>query len=286
MAAAKEIRTKIKSVQNTRKITKAMEMVAASKMRRAQDAMEATRPYSDKLREVVAHITNAHPEHRHAFMVEREVKRVGLVVVSTDRGLCGGLNVNLFKQVLLKIKEYKANGIEVDVLPIGAKAQALFRRFGGNVITSVTHMGDKPSYAQLRGAIGQIVAAYEAGQIDRIELARNEFVNSMVQKPTVQQLVPLQLQQEEKLKHRWDYIYEPDSAEVLDATLRRYFAGLIVQAAIENVACEMAARRIAMKNATDNAGDMIRDLKLVYNKARQAAITQEISEIVSGAAAV
>jgi len=286
MAVAKEIRTKIKSVQNTRKITKAMEMVAASKMRRAQEAMEQTRPYSDKLREVVAHITNAHPEHRHAFMVEREVKRVGMVVITTDRGLCGGLNVNLFKQVLKTIKEYNANGIEVDVLPIGAKAQAFFRRFGGNVITSVTHLGDKPSYAQLRAAINKMMGAYEEGQVDRILLARNEFVNSMVQKPEVQQLVPLVIQQDERLKHRWDYIYEPESTEVLDVTLHRYFAGLIVQATIENVACEMAARRIAMKNATDNAGDMIHDLKLVYNKARQAAITQEISEIVSGAAAV
>ncbi|MGC9457959.1 MAG: ATP synthase F1 subunit gamma, partial [Halothiobacillaceae bacterium] len=191
-----------------------------------------------------------------------------------------------FKQVLKKIKEYNANGVEVDVLPIGSKAQAFFRRFGGNVIASKTNLGDHPTYAQLRGVINKIIGAYEEGHIDRILLARNEFVNSMTQKPEVMQLVPLVVQQDERLNHRWDYIYEPESAEVLDATLRRYLAGVIVQATIENVACEMAARRIAMKNATDNAGDMIRDLKLVYNKARQAAITQEISEIVSGAAAV
>ncbi len=286
MAVGKEIRTKIKSVQNTRKITKAMEMVAASKMRRAQDAMEATRPYAEKFLEVVGHITNAHPEYRHPLMVEREVKRVLMIVVTTDRGLCGGLNVNLLKQVLLKIKEYQKNGIEVDVIPVGTKGRAFFKRYGGNVRASVVHMGDKPSYAKMRGAINAAMEAFEQGQVDRIELARNTFVNSMVQRPTVEQIVPLVYQESPELKHHWDYLYEPDSRAVLAAVCKRYITGLIVASAIENVACEMAARRIAMKNATDNAGDMIKSLKLVYNKARQAAITQEISEIVSGAAAV
>lgn len=286
MAVGKEIRTKIKSVQNTRKITKAMEMVAASKMRRAQEAMEATRPYAEKFLEVVGHITNAHPEYRHPLMVEREVKRVLMIVVTTDRGLCGGLNVNLLKRTTDKIREYEKNGVEVDVIPIGSKGRAFFRRYGGNILTSVTGLGDKPSYAAMRKAINAALAAFENGDVDRIDLAHNGFVNSMTQDPTVKQIAPLQYQEDESLKHHWDYIYEPDSEIVLDAVLKRYLAGQIVSATIENVACEMAARRIAMKNASDNANDMIGDLKQQYNKARQAAITQEISEIVSGAAAV
>ncbi|HHQ69036.1 MAG TPA: F0F1 ATP synthase subunit gamma [Halothiobacillaceae bacterium] len=286
MAVGKEIRTKIKSVQNTRKITKAMEMVAASKMRRAQEAMEATRPYAEKFQQVVGHITNAHPEYHHPLMVEREVKRVLIIVVTTDRGLCGGLNVNLLKQVAQKLREYQKNGIEVDVIPVGSKGRGFFRRFGGNVLTSVTGLGDKPSYAPLRGAINAAIGAYEEGKVDRIELARNHFVNSMTQQPVVEQIAPLAHSEDESLKHHWDYLYEPESQVVLDAVLKRYLAGLVVSATIENVACEMAARRIAMKNASDNAGEMINDLKLQYNKARQAAITQEISEIVSGAAAV
>ncbi|MDG4868341.1 F0F1 ATP synthase subunit gamma [Guyparkeria sp. 1SP6A2] len=286
MAVGKEIRTKIKSVQNTRKITKAMEMVAASKMRRAQEAMEATRPYAEKFLEVVGHITNAHPEYHHPLMVEREVKRVLMIVVTTDRGLCGGLNVNLLKRTGEKIREYEKNGVEVDVIPVGSKGRAFFKRYGGNILTSVTGLGDKPGYATMRTAINSALAAYEKGDVDRIELAHNEFVNSMSQNPVVEQIAPLQYQEDESLKHHWDYIYEPDSETVLDAVLKRYIAGLVVSAVIENVACEMAARRIAMKNASDNAGDMITDLKRQYNKARQAAITQEISEIVSGAAAV
>ncbi|WP_322521428.1 F0F1 ATP synthase subunit gamma [Guyparkeria halophila] len=286
MAVGKEIRTKIKSVQNTRKITKAMEMVAASKMRRAQEAMEATRPYAEKFLEVVGHITNAHPEYRHPLMVEREVKRVLMIVVTTDRGLCGGLNVNLLKRTTDKIREYEKNGVEVDVIPIGSKGRAFFRRYGGNILTSVTGLGDKPSYAAMRKAINAALAAFENGDVDRIDLAHNGFVNSMTQDPTVKQIAPLQYQEDESLKHHWDYIYEPDSEIVLDAVLKRYLAGQIVSATVENVACEMAARRIAMKNASDNANDMIGDLKQQYNKARQAAITQEISEIVSGAAAV
>lgn len=286
MAVGKEIRTKIKSVQNTRKITKAMEMVAASKMRRAQEAMEATRPYAEKFLEVVGHITNAHPEYHHPLMVEREVKRVLMIVVTTDRGLCGGLNVNLLKRTGEKIREYEKNGVEVDVIPVGSKGRAFFNRYGGNILTSVTGLGDKPGYATMRKAINSALVAYENGDVDRIELAHNEFVNSMSQNPVVEQIAPLQYQEDESLKHHWDYLYEPDSETVLDAVLKRYIAGLVVSAVIENVACEMAARRIAMKNASDNAGDMITDLKRQYNKARQAAITQEISEIVSGAAAV
>ncbi|MDY0049481.1 MAG: F0F1 ATP synthase subunit gamma [Halothiobacillaceae bacterium] len=286
MAVAKEIRTKIKSIQNTRKITKAMEMVAASKMRRAQEAMENTRPYAAKMLEVVQHLTNAHPEYRHPFMVERPVKRVGLIVVTTDRGLCGGLNVNLLKMALNEIRDYTAKGVEVEVCAIGAKSRGFFKRFGGNILASVTHLGDRPTYAKVRGVTNAMFKAYDEGQIDRIVLLRNEFVNSMVQRPQSRQLVPLVLERDERLGHRWDYIYEPDSRDVLDAVLRRYVAGLVLQSTVENVACEMAARRIAMKNATDNAGEIIKELKLVYNKARQAAITQEISEIVSGAAAV
>ena len=286
MAVGKEIRTKIKSVQNTRKITKAMEMVAASKMRRAQEAMEATRPYAEKFLEVVGHISNAHPEYRHPLMVEREVKRVLMIVVTTDRGLCGGLNVNLLKRTTDKIREYEKNGVEVDVIPVGSKGRAFFRRYGGNILTSVTGLGDKPTYAAMRKAINAALAAFENGDVDRIDLAHNGFVNSMTQDPTVKQIAPLQYQEDESLKHHWDYIYEPDSEVVLDAVLKRYLAGQIVAATVENVACEMAARRIAMKNASDNANDMIGDLKQQYNKARQAAITQEISEIVSGAAAV
>jgi F-type H+-transporting ATPase subunit gamma len=286
MAVGKEIRTKIKSVQNTRKITKAMEMVAASKMRRAQEAMEATRPYAEKFLEVVGHITNAHPEYRHPLMVEREVKRVLMIVVTTDRGLCGGLNVNLLKRTAETIREYENNGVEVDVIPVGSKGRAFFRRYGGNILTSVTGLGDKPTYAAMRKAINAALTAYENGDVDRIEMARNGFLNSMSQEPRIEQIAPLEYQEDESLKHHWDYLYEPDSQIVLDAVLKRYISGLVVSAVIENVACEMAARRIAMKNASDNASDMITDLKLQYNKARQAAITQEISEIVSGAAAV
>ncbi len=286
MAVGKEIRTKIKSVQNTRKITKAMEMVAASKMRRAQEAMDATRPYAQKFLEVVGHITNAHPEYTHPLMVEREVKRVAMVVITTDRGLCGGLNVNLLKQVMHRVRDYQQNGVEVDVIAIGNKGRSFFRRYGGDMLASVANMGDKPDYAKMRGAITAAIGAFEQGHVDRIELARNEFVNSMHQKPVVEQIAPLVYQEQPELHHRWDYLYEPDAQLVLDAVLKRYITGQIVSAAIENVACEMAARRIAMKNATDNAGDMIKGLKLQYNKARQAAITQEISEIVSGAAAV
>ncbi|MEW6445725.1 MAG: F0F1 ATP synthase subunit gamma [Pseudomonadota bacterium] len=286
MAGAKEIRTQIKSVQNTRKITKAMEMVAASKMRKAQDNMEATRPYLDKIKGVIANLSNAHPEYRHPFMVERPVKRVGVILVTTDRGLCGGLNVNLFRQAISKMKGWSEQNVEIDVCAIGTKGVAFVKRGAFNPVAEITGLGDRPKFVKVQGAVKIMLDAYEAGALDEIWVARNRFVNSMTQKPEIERVLPLMAADLAELKHRWDYIYEPESKDVLDLLLKRYVAASVHQATIENVACEMSARRIAMKNASDNAGGMIRDLKLKYNKARQAAITQEIAEIVGGAAAV
>lgn len=286
MAGAKEIRTQIKSIQNTRKITKAMEMVAASKMRKAQENMEATRPYLDKIRGVIANLSNAHPEYRHPFMVERPVKRVGLILVTTDRGLCGGLNVNLFRQAINTMKGWSDKNIEIDVCAVGTKGVAFVKRGAFNPVAEITGLGDRPKFVKVQGAVKIMLDAYEAGNLDEIWVARNEFVNSMTQKPEIERILPLMPVDLAELQHRWDYIYEPESKDVLDLLLKRYVAASVHQATIENVACEMAARRIAMKNASDNAGDLIRNLKLKYNKARQAAITQEIAEIVSGAAAV
>ncbi|HEC15005.1 MAG TPA: F0F1 ATP synthase subunit gamma [Sedimenticola sp.] len=286
MAGAKEIRTKIASIKNTQKITSAMEMVAAAKMRKAQDRKEATRPYAEKMRNVIGHLSQAHPEYRHGFMVEREVKRVGYIVVSSDRGLCGGLNNNLFRQLVKDIRAQQESGIEVDFCTIGSKAQGFFRRFGGKVRAEVSHLGDAPHIEDLIGVVKVMLDAYENGELDRIYIAYNNFVNTMTQKPTVEQLVPIAGKPEEELKHHWDYIYEPDSKEVLDELLTRYIESLVYQAVVENGACEQSARMVAMKSASDNAGELINELQLVYNKARQAAITQEISEIVGGAAAV
>jgi len=288
MAGAKEIRTKIKSIQNTQKITKAMEMVAASKMRKAQERMAATRPYARKIREVVSHVAAANTEYVHPYMREREnVKRVGFIVVSTDRGLCGGLNINSFKGVVAKMRELSDQGVEIDVCTIGKKAHAFFNRLGSNIVAEVQDIGDKPTLNDLIGPVTVMLNAMEEGRLDRLFLAENEFVNSMTQKPTVTQLIPTVADSEdEKLGGHWDYLYEPSSEDVLDKLMKRYIESLIFQAVVENVACEMAARMVAMKSATDNAGDIINELQLVYNKARQAAITQEISEIVSGAAAV
>ena len=287
MAGAKEIRTKIASIKNTQKITKAMEMVAASKMRRAQDRMLATRPYAAKIGNVIGHLSHAHPEYRHPYLVERELKRVGLIVISTDRGLCGGLNINLFKKVIGTMKQWNDDGLEIDLTLIGSKSNAFFKRMGGNIRATATHLGDAPSMSELIGTIKVMLDAFEAGEIDRLYIAHNEFVNTMTQKPEVRQLVPVSGEADtEELKTHWDYIYEPDSVPVMDALMIRYIESLVYQGVVENVACEMAARMIAMKSATDNAGDLINELQLVYNKARQAAITQEISEIVSGAAAV
>lgn len=285
MAGGKEILSQIKSIGNTKKITKAMEMVAASKMRRAQDRMKASRPYAEKMRQVIGHLANGHLEYKHTYIQEREtVKRVGYIIMSSDRGLCGGLNVNLFKKALQSIVEWKKQDVEVDICVFGAKGSAAFRRYG--IVAQKTHMGDAPKVADMIGTIKVMLDAYEEGRIDRLFLVENEFVNSMTQKPQVTQLIPVVASATDSIKHYWDYIYEPESKEVIDALMQRYIESLIYQGAVENVACEMAARMVAMKSASDNAGTMIDDLKLIYNKARQAAITQEISEIVAGASAV
>ena len=285
MAGAKEIRTQIKSIQNTRKITKAMEMVAASKMRRAQDRMNASRPYAERMRQVVGHLAQGHLEYQHPFMQERkDVKRVGCLIISTDRGLCGGLNVNLFKMALQNIAKWKQEGLEVDLYVFGNKAAATFKRFG--IVAQQTHLGDAPRLNDLVGTIKVMLDAYEEGRIDRLYMIENEFINSMTQKPQSTQLIPVKPAEDKAIQYHWDYIYEPESTEVIDLLMKRYIESLIYQGVVENIACEMAARMVAMKSASDNAGKMINDLKLIYNKARQAAITQEISEIVSGAAAV
>ena len=286
MAGAKEIRTQVASIKNTQKITKAMQMVAASKMRKAQERMLATRPYADKIQNVVAHLSHAHPEYHHPYLVERETKRVGLIVISTDRGLCGGLNTNLFKAVITAMKDWHAAGLEIDLTLIGTKSNAFFKRIGGNITASATHLGDAPSIVELIGTVKVMLDAYEAGSIDRLCLAHNVFENTMVQNPLVKQLIPIADEADEQLATHWDYIYEPDSKPVMDALMIRYIESLVYQGVVENVACEQAARMVAMKSATENADDLIDELQLIYNKARQAAITQEISEIVSGAAAV
>ena len=286
MAGAKEIRTKIASVKSTQKITKAMEMVAASKMRRAQDRMRAARPYAEKMRNVIGHLRIANPDYRHPYLVDRPVKSVGFVVVSTDRGLCGGLNVNLFKTVLVQIKEWQAKGVDVQLCVIGSKALQFFRRLRLPLVASVTHLGDRPQIAGLIGPITAMLDLYKEGKIDRLYLFNNRFLNTMSQKPTVQQLVPAEATPSPELQQLWEYIYEPSAAELLDGLLTRYVESQVYQGAVENVASEMAARMVAMKSATDNAGKLIEELQLIYNKARQAAITKEISEIVGGAAAV
>ncbi|ADC61017.1 MULTISPECIES: F0F1 ATP synthase subunit gamma [Allochromatium] len=287
MAGAKEIRTKIASIKSTQKITKAMQMVAASKMRKAQDRMAASRPYAEKMLQVISHLANATPEYRHSFMaMERPRKRVGYIVVSSDRGLCGGLNSNLFRRLIAEIKEQRAAGIEPVFCTIGSKALGFFKRFGGEVKAQATHLGDKPHVEDLVGTVKVMLDAFEAGEIDAIYVVGNEFVNTMTQRPVIRQLVPLVPGEREAMPYHWDYIYEPDAKTVLDALLTRYIESLVYQAVVENSACEQAARMVAMKAASDNAGNLIGELQLVYNKARQAAITQEISEIVSGAAAV
>lgn len=285
MAGAKEIRTQIKSVKNTKKITKAMEMVAASKMRRAQDRMVASRPYAEKMRQVVSHVANGHLEYQHPFVQEREeVKRVGYIIVSTDRGLCGGLNVNLFKTAHQSMLEWREKGVEVDIAVFGNKAVSAFKRYG--LVAEKTQMGDKPELTDLIGTIKVMLNAYHEGSIDRLYLVENQFINSMTQRPHVTQLVPVVPSDDEATQHHWDYLYEPESQPVIDALMQRYIESLVYQGVVENVACEMSARMVAMKSASDNAGKLIDELQLVYNKARQAAITQEISEIVGGAAAV
>lgn len=286
MAGGKEIRTQITSIKSTQKITSAMEMVAASKMRKAQDRMQLGKPYAQRIRDVVGHIANSTPEYKHIYMQEREVKRVGFILVSTDRGLCGGLNINLFKAAIKSMKQWDDLDVGIDLCLIGAKAQAFFNSYGGNVVAAVRDLGEDPSIADLIGSVKTMLDAFADGKIDKLYLVGNEFVNTMTQNPNVQQLLPLQAQEDTEKKHAWDYIYEPDARELLDGLLTRYVESQVYQAVVENGACEQASRMIAMKSATDNAGDLIDDLELVYNKARQAAITQELSEIVSGAAAV
>lgn len=286
MSGEKEIRTQIASIANTQKITRAMEMVAASKMRRAQDRMAASRPYAERIREAIGHVAGARHEYRHPYLVEREqVAKIGLIIVSTDRGLCGGLNVNLFKAAFTAIKEWQERGAGVQVTVIGNKALGFFRRYA-EIVSQATHLGDTPHIEQLIGPIKVMLDAYADGNIDRLLLVENRFVNTMTQKPRVSQLIPAQGVDSDAPKRTWDYIYEPTSRDVLDTMLRRYVESQIYQAVVENVACEMAARMVAMKSASENAGELIGQLQLAYNKARQAAITQEISEIVGGAAAV
>ena len=287
MSGSKEIRTQIKSIKNTQKITSAMEMVAASKMRKAQDRMREARPYANKIRNVVSHLAFAHPEYEHPYMVEREVRRVGYIVISSDRGLCGGLNSNLFRRAIAHMGELDQKGVEVDICTIGSKAHMFFRRLKGGLKAEVSHLGDAPRIEELIGTVKVMLDAYENGEIDQLFLVYNEFVNTMTQGPSVEQLIPLKAdEQETDISHYWDYLYEPDSKEVIDALMMRYIESLVYQGVVENIACEQAARMVAMKSATDNAGDLIDDLQLIYNKARQAAITQELSEIVAGAAAV
>lgn len=286
MAVGKEIKEQISSVQSTQKITSAMEKVAVSKMRRAQQRMQAGRPYADNIRRVVGHLANAATDTRHRYLQDREIKNVGFIVVSSDRGLCGGLNNNLFKKLALQVKEYRENDINVQFCAVGAKAKQFFSSFGGNLVASRTNLGDAPELASLIGSIKVMLEAYDEGTIDRLYIIHNHFVNTMTQKPVTEQLLPLKPIDDDLTSKHWDYLYEPNAESILDGLLTRYIESQVYQAVIENNACEMAARMLAMKNATDNAGNMITDLNLLYNKARQAAITQEISEIVSGAAAV
>lgn len=286
MAGAKEIRTKIKSVNSTQKITKAMEKVAASKLRRTQVRMEAARPYADKMHDVIANLFKASPDYRHPFLDSREIKRVGYIVITTDRGLCGGLNVNTFRMLLPELRQWQDKGIEADLCLIGAKGVQFFRRLDVNVVAATTHLGENPQVSALLGAITVMLDAYREGRIDRLFLVHNSFVNTMTQKPGVHTLLPAEAPTAEDLPANWDYLYEPSAEELLDEVLGRYIETQVYRAAVENVACEMAAKMVAMKAATDNAGKLIDQLQLDYNKARQASITQEIAEIVGGAAAV
>jgi F-type H+-transporting ATPase subunit gamma len=286
MPGTKEIRTKIASVKSTQKITKAMEMVAASKMRRAQDRMRVARPYAAKMRTVIGHLNEANPDYRHPFLVSREAKSIGIVVVSTDRGLCGGLNANVFKSVIYLMREWQAKGAQVNLCLLGSKGVAFFRRLGLPILASTTGMGDRPHVKDLIGTVKVMLDAYREGKIDRLFLVNAQFLNTMTQKPQTQQLLPIETLDAGDLQEHWDYIYEPGAAAILDGLLMRYIESQVYQGAVENVACEMAARMVAMKSASDNAGKLISELQLVYNKARQAAITKELSEIVGGAAAV
>lgn len=287
MAVGKEIRSQISSIKNTQKITRAMEMVAASKMRKTRDKMEATRPYSKKIGQIINHLAQANPEYQHPFLIEREVRRVGIIVISSDRGLCGGLNSNLFRKTLLQFKEWQQKNIEIDVCVVGNKAAGFFGNINASIVGQVSKLGDTPHVNDVIGIIKIMLDAYYQESIDELHVVFNEFVNTMTQKPKMEKLLPIvESELEEDLKGHWDYIYEPDAKEVLSNLLTRYIESIVYQGLVENNACEQAARMVAMKSASDNAGNIIDELQLVYNKARQAAITQEISEIVGGAAAV
>ena len=286
MAGAKELRKQIGSIKNTQKITSAMQMVAASKMRKAQDRMAKGRPYTDQIRSVIGHMANASSEYHHQFMKEREVRRVGYIIVTTDKGLCGGLNVNLLKAVIADMKQWVEQDVETDLCLIGNKGIQFFRTYGGRILAATQNIGESPEVTDLIGSIKVMLDAFEEGNVDKIYLANNVFVNTMSQEPTVRQLVPLDPTDDATMKNRWDYIYEPEAKELIEDLLTRYIEAQVYQAVVENVACEQAAKMVAMKSATENAGELIDELELIMNNARQAAITQEISEIVGGAAAV
>ena len=286
MASGKEIRTKIASVKSTQKITKAMEMVAASKLRRTQQKMAASRPYAERIRTVIGHLSEANPDYRHPYLQAREIKRIGYIVISTDRGLCGSVNVNTFREVVRDLRKWQQKGVEADLCLVGAKGIAYFRRLNVNVVAAASHLGEAPKVRDLVGAIAAMTDSYRKGAIDRLYLVHSVYVNTMSQQPTIAQLLPVEAIDKEALQTHWDYIYEPDASGLLDGVLDRYIESQVYRGAVENVACEMASKMVAMKAATDNAGKFIEGLQLQYNKARQAAITREIAEIVGGAAAV
>jgi len=287
MAVAKEIRTKIQSIKNTQKITRAMEMVAASKMRKAQDRMHRAQPYAKKIRQVIGHLAKAHPEYQHPFLQTREIKRIGYIIVTTDRGLCGGLNTNLLKAAITDVKKRKEAGNEVCFCLIGSKGESFFKRVGGQVLAQTDHLGDAPAVKDFIGVVKTMLDAYHNNEIDALYLCSNTFVNTMVQQPELQQVLPIVASTDKELEHHWDYIYEPDNAkELLNRLLTRYIESQVYRGVIENIASEQAARMFAMKSATDNAAELINDLHLIFHKARQAAITRELGEITAGAAAV
>lgn len=286
MAGAKEIRTKIVSVKKTQKITGAMEMVAASKMRKTQERMRRSRPYAQKISDVVQHVAKSHSEYQHGYLLTRPIKRVGLIVITTDRGLCGSLNINLLKETSIRMKQWQEQKVDIDLCVLGRKGEAFFKRVGGNVVAFADQLGDAPTVSDIIGIVQVMLTAYEAGKIDALYITYNRFVNTMTQKPEVQQLLPLQQSDATEVSHYWDYIYEPDAKSLLDALFERYIELQVYQGVVENIACEQASKMIAMKNASDNAGELIKEFQLAYNKARQAAITQELAEIVSGASAL
>lgn len=286
MAVAKEIRSKISSIKNTQKITRAMEMISAAKMRKAQDRMTLSRPYATRIRQVISHLASARPEYQHPYLNVRENNRAGFMIVTSDRGLCGGLNSNLLKTALLETKALQQENVEIDLCLIGNKAEAFFKRYGGRIVAEANHLGDAPKVEDLIGIVKVMLDSYDAGTLDSLYIVYNEFISTMSQKPKVLQLLPIVATKEPEMAQHWDYIYEPDARDLLTLLLQRYIESQVYQAVVENIACEQAARMVAMKNATENAGELINGLQLAYNKARQAAITQELAEIVSGAAAV